>query len=402
MEYLCCSCTRLRSRDQVGIWKSGNKNVEKKLLILLCTQSFDGKSYICTTCRPALTRGVPKINMLAIDDFNNVGSIPYTMPEINLMEEYLLKLTIPFIRVSHMPRSPHLKLMGGSVCIQADLTHTMDRLRINPETIIPVSFKRKLAYTGHFIAQVINKNNVFIWFQHLIKYNHLFEHLKFNKSELDSQIDEFEDTLLKELTEFDNKRMSKESLEANELEVSDEFYDSEDEDNVSGEDAKAEILHDLQIHENDTFLYPVNEISLEDKTIPNKIAKLIVYAEKLNNEDFQLQDEFAPDVEHFLFKEEQTNNGDLDDDLIQEMETSFEADDTTKESKKKDKKKKTTKEKKKEGVTVVAPGEGQNFANEFKYQEEKCFPHLFPKGTGGYASTYMSKGLGFSNYCKLR
>ena len=57
---------------------------------------------------------------------------------------------------------------------------------------------------------------------------------------------------------------------------------------------------------------------------------------------------------------------------------------------------------KKERATVVAPGEGQKFDNEFRFQEEKCFPNLFPMGKGGYASTYMDLGLGFSNYCKLR
>ena len=56
----------------------------------------------------------------------------------------------------------------------------------------------------------------------------------------------------------------------------------------------------------------------------------------------------------------------------------------------------------KEKATVVAPGENQKFDNKYKYQEEKCFPTLFPKGTGGYASTYLDMGLGIANYCKLR
>ena len=63
----------------------------------------------------------------------------------------------PFIRVSHVPRSPNLKLVGGSVCIEADINHTVRRLQINPETIIPVSFKRKLSYTGYYLEQVIKK-----------------------------------------------------------------------------------------------------------------------------------------------------------------------------------------------------------------------------------------------------
>ena len=59
------------------------------------------------------------------------------------------------------------------------------------------------------------------------------------------------------------------------------------------------------------------------------------------------------------------------------------------------------KESLKEKATVVAPGENQKF-DSIKYQEEKCFPTLFPKGTGGYISTYLDTGLGLANYIKLR
>ena len=65
---------------------------------------------------------------------------------------------------------------------------------------------------------------------------------------------------------------------------------------------------------------------------------------------------------------------------------------------------------KKESIVSIAPGEGGeliNFTNfeKFKYLEEECFPHLFPDGTGGYVSTYLSKGKqnpGLANYLKQR
>ena len=37
-----------------------------------------------------------------------------------------------------------------------------------------------------------------------------------------------------------------------------------------------------------------------------------------------------------------------------------------------------------------------------QFLEEKCFPHLFPTGTGGYLSTYQHRGVGFANYVKQR
>merc|ERR1711996_44748 len=39
---------------------------------------------------------------------------------------------------------------------------------------------------------------------------------------------------------------------------------------------------------------------------------------------------------------------------------------------------------------------------EVKDIEERCFPHLFPNGNGGYLSTYASKKVTFSNYIKMR
>ena len=53
---------------------------------------------------------------------------------------------------------------------------------------------------------------------------------------------------------------------------------------------------------------------------------------------------------------------------------------------------------------VVAPTEKGKFVNyeEVLDIEERCFPHLFPKGKGGYLSTYASQKVTFSNYIKMR
>ena len=53
---------------------------------------------------------------------------------------------------------------------------------------------------------------------------------------------------------------------------------------------------------------------------------------------------------------------------------------------------------------IVAPTEAGNFVNfqDVVDLEEKCFPHLFPHGVGGYLSTYQSSGVRYSNYRKQR
>ena len=48
---------------------------------------------------------------------------------------------------------------------------------------------------------------------------------------------------------------------------------------------------------------------------------------------------------------------------------------------------------------IVAPTDAGNFMNYESdvHIEEKCFPHLFPKGVGGYMSTYFPQKVTFSN-----
>ena len=63
-----------------------------------------------------------------------------------------------------------------------------------------------------------------------------------------------------------------------------------------------------------------------------------------------------------------------------------------------------TKESDPYATIILAPTDGQKFVNfqDVVHIEEKCFPHLFPHGTGGYLSTYQSHGVRYSNYRKQR
>ena len=152
------------------------------------------------------------MNFSRVNDLNTIGSIPRDLPDLNLMEQYLLKLTIPFIRVAHVPRSPNLKLVGGSVCIQANICHTVERLKIKAENIIPISFKRKLAYTGHYLEQVINKSKVLLWLNFLQKNNPLYKNIVVSDENVKDEIDIMEEKLISELVSFDEYRILKEQL----------------------------------------------------------------------------------------------------------------------------------------------------------------------------------------------
>ena len=100
MEFVCISCTRLHCRSNVTRHRHGN-NLEKdeKLLLIPKTKNIDEHYYICTTCKPALRKEtLPRMNFLRTSDFNRIGSIPNCLPDLNVLESYLLKINIPFIR----------------------------------------------------------------------------------------------------------------------------------------------------------------------------------------------------------------------------------------------------------------------------------------------------------------
>ena len=157
---------------------------------------------------------------------------------------------------------------------------------------------------------------------------------------------------------------------------------------------------------------------LEENTVTNRIAKFVFDKEKCNARlQKSVQDEFEPEYENFLFKDNQDEDdmAFIDDLQTTDFYEEFYPEDTCSkemiggekpnentEKPKANKLSKNKKQKLKEKATVVAPGENQKFDNKFKHLEERCFPTLFPKGEGGYASTYLETGLGISNYCKLR
>ena len=269
---------------------------------------------ICKTCRPALYKRLPKLNFQKLEDIDNIGAIPNRLPDLNLMEKYLLKLTIPFIRVSHVPRTPNLKLLGSSICIEAKIEHTIERLKITSENIIPVSFKRKLAYRGHYLEQVVNKQNIFDWLSFLMVNNPLYKNIRVNKTEINDEIDLMSEQILNELVTYDEYRILKEQLEENKenedkkteeiVTKGEDISDSEDEDENSVVDAVTEELDQREVTVHDTFLYHVNELCLDENTVTNHIAKYINDKEKntcmLKSDD--LLDEFYPDHDNFLFK----------------------------------------------------------------------------------------------------
>ena len=84
--------------------------------------------------------------------------------------------------------------------ISADLQTTIDKILPQQQHLIPVVFKRKLSYQGHFIEEWIDRKKILAYFSWFKKYNHLYEDF-----ELDQKIiDEFEKQAMESMKNCDS------------------------------------------------------------------------------------------------------------------------------------------------------------------------------------------------------
>ena len=120
--------------------------------------------------------------------------------KLNRLEAYILKLVIPFIRIAHCPKGPYLKLKGDLILITADLVHSLNKVLPVEQNLIPVSFKRKLVYSGSYIEEYVEKDKLMLYFNWFKSNNHLFEDVV-----LDSElIEQFENESLVFAQSFEN------------------------------------------------------------------------------------------------------------------------------------------------------------------------------------------------------
>ena len=110
--------------------------------------------------------------------------------KLNRLESYLLKLVIPFIRIAHCPRGRYFKVKGDLILISSDISHSLSKVLPLQQSLIPVSFKRKINYTGSFIEEYIEKEKVKMYFAWLQENNHLYKEVNLKTELIDQFIDE--------------------------------------------------------------------------------------------------------------------------------------------------------------------------------------------------------------------
>ena len=165
MDICCCICMELKSKKSC-VSASVLTSQEYQLYVVdtSLTRNSDGNLYICSTCRKAVKDEKEPVRcqkeLYGFLDFpesftNSLTSICLpsngkTTVQLNKLEDFILKLAIPFIRIGHLPRGRYFKVKGDLIMISADLKSSLDKILPCNQNLIPVSFKRNLKFKGNY------------------------------------------------------------------------------------------------------------------------------------------------------------------------------------------------------------------------------------------------------------
>ena len=196
MDLICCSYVEWKLVNSCrSIDKIPTEKIVKFLIENDLTINADGRFYVCLTCKASIDRNTePKKAQKEILGFLSFPSeltemlklncTPKSQTErndqnrndlmLNRLEDYLLKPVITFIRIGHLPRGRYFQLKGELIMISANIEDTMKQILPVKQSFIPVSFKKKLEYSGHYIQEYIDRKKIKLYFEWYKKFNHLF------------------------------------------------------------------------------------------------------------------------------------------------------------------------------------------------------------------------------------
>ncbi|XP_046348179.2 uncharacterized protein LOC124128768 [Haliotis rufescens] len=181
-EFVCSVCHRRLFKKQViqckrTVYESKGNNVaavsEKCITdtyLHKCTNSCDdqcsfvncpeGTLWICYTCHRKLLSG--KMPAEAVVNNLELSPVPMPLQCLNELEQHLIALNIPFMKMMALPKGGQHGVHGPVVCVPSNIqksTSILPRCDVDDQ-MIRVKLKRKITYKGHYQYQFVNKAHV--------------------------------------------------------------------------------------------------------------------------------------------------------------------------------------------------------------------------------------------------
>ncbi|XP_071963919.1 uncharacterized protein [Antedon mediterranea] len=183
-EYVCCVCFKMLFKNQVV--KCTKAKYEYRTCINekylhICNNECNNpcqfaKSprctlWICFTCHKKLLKG--KVPAEANSNNLELQEIPPELKCLNNLEQHLIGLNIPFMKLMNLPKGGQHGIHGPVVCVPSNTIETV-KILPRPEAddqLISVKLKRKLSYKGYYKYKFVNTSNVIQALEYLQDHN---------------------------------------------------------------------------------------------------------------------------------------------------------------------------------------------------------------------------------------
>ncbi|XP_062573153.1 uncharacterized protein LOC134235086, partial [Saccostrea cucullata] len=174
-DYACTCCHRLLFRNQVQVCEHQlyEKNEAARTIshicllgkyIHECSESCPdtctkSSSWICYTCHRKILSG--KAPPEAAANNMTLEDIPPELANLNSLEQHLIALHIPFMKIMALPHGGQRNVHGPVICVPSDMRKNSSLPKQEDDNLLlRVKLKRKLAYKGYFEYQFVNTNHV--------------------------------------------------------------------------------------------------------------------------------------------------------------------------------------------------------------------------------------------------
>lgn len=170
-DYVCCCCHRLLFVNQVQPCdRNTYANSEKTASVAnvcikdtflhqctaFCSENCSRSNlWICFTCHRKIIAG--NIPPEAAANNMHIEPVPKELSCLNSLEQHLISMHIPFMKVMALPKGGQKNIHGPVVCVPSDLKKTtMLPVKADENCLLRVKLKRKLNYKGYYEYQFTN------------------------------------------------------------------------------------------------------------------------------------------------------------------------------------------------------------------------------------------------------
>ncbi|XP_078340715.1 uncharacterized protein LOC111117892 [Crassostrea virginica] len=320
-EYTCCCCHRIFFENQVQgcaieTYEKKFKAFEVAKLCINTKYVHDcgsicavncpkSRTWICYTCHRKILNG----NVPAEAAYNKMylETIPPELNTLNTLEQHLIALHIPFMKVMALPKGGQQNVHGPVVCVPSNLKKTTSLpLNADENLLLRVKLKRRLSYKGYYEYQFVNPNHITTALNYLKENNQWYEHV-----EIKSTWEEDYDQNVFNQPETENEQLTVEVNDANQEVVTDTCLQPVD---IAQEvlDHYFDDVYNIAPGEGHNPIRMLQEVGNEAKTFPhlfpsgkfswneNRDVKISL-SRYFNNRLMNADNRFAKDTNYIFF-----------------------------------------------------------------------------------------------------